>query len=186
KGDDGTQILFGLTLLFITIIFIFTYAIASFNLTSIQNKEFKSKKRHIAIIISNYQFYKHVSYLLVKIRTLLKNLRKESIPYKVYIIEKPVDFNKIIKKNIYGLIIFGHGTKHGLKIKDNIHYYCETKKNNNIKFAVQLHCNKGGKNSIKKYLNCKEFYPSNKIRTAKGINKIITSEEFIKKINKTK
>lgn len=87
----------------------------------------------------------------------------------------------MLTKKVNGLLLFGHGAKHGILIDKKMHYYCETKPNN-IEYAVQFHCNNQGGSSIEKYIPGKEDYQNNEVRRRGDINPILKDRKFLEKL----
>lgn len=142
-----------------------------------------SEKHHIAIIIPYYScITKTLSYGLLQMDKFFKSLDAETIPYRVYLLKEVKEFQEVIdNKNIIGLIIFGHGTRHGLLIDKYICYYCDIKCHTHIKFIAQFHCNDQSGKSLAEYCNCKNEV-SNKLRVAPEINSKLKNKEFIKEL----
>jgi len=146
-----------------------------------RNKEFKGNNPHIALILANNWFpEKYLAYGL-RIDLLIKYLKDNKKPYKVYDRLNAMQIKSIIKnKKVKAVLIFGHGSKHSVQTSENeTLYYCEFAKCHKKDFIAQFHCNPGGGKSLAEYISKEDtlcFITDEKQRDSdinKQINKII-------------
>jgi len=147
-----------------------------------KNSQFNSNKNHIAIILANnYYPWRYMTYGF-RIDKLIKYFKRKNLSYKVYSRVNEYDIKKIINnKNTKGIILIGHGQRHGIKIgKNKIFYYCEVIKAPKKDFVIQLHCNHFGGFSLVDYLakDKKKSFVTDKTLTFKSIEKFI--DEYTK------
>jgi hypothetical protein len=125
-----------------------------------RNKENKSKEDHIALILTNRWSPGRLGQLMyildtytINIRKLVKHLKENKIPYRVYDKVAAEDVkNIIINPKTYLVILIGHGTKHGIATGRNEKlYYCELAEAPQKK-VIQFHCNCYGGNSLSYYI----------------------------------
>jgi hypothetical protein len=139
------------------------------------------KKKHLAIIIVKYDiFFKSMFYMLINTEIFLRRIRKENIPYTVYVVKDKDEFLSVItNKNVKAVFVFGHGQKHGLKFGNELWHYCNIPKMPHIRFVIQFHCNHYTGKSLHEHLGCSGNLVAEDVTIYQDINKFIDSEHYL-------
>jgi len=138
--------------------------------TIFQYPEFQSDKNHSAIILLHYENAETEEGIFDLPLLLIEGFRKNKIPYKVYHVFNPNDFESIFYNNlITDLWIIGHGDHggfcYGKKRRDVDYYsYSKLKKMPPKKFIAQLHCNGGKGESLVSINHSDEGYVTTRIQ----------------------
>lgn len=143
-----------------------------------KNPELSIKNRkYVAIVLANdYYPWRFVTYSF-RIDKIIRYLKKKNKPYKVFTRITPNKLKEITEdKMVKGIILFGHGQKHGIKLsKKKVFYYCEAGKSPKKEFVMQFHCNHYGGTSLVDYIgkDKDKCFVNDKENWIPGINKVI-------------
>jgi hypothetical protein len=141
------------------------------------NSEYKSSKKHIAIVLANnYLPEKILSYAL-DVPKLIKYFKEKHWPYKVYSGIDKNELKRIINNpNAAILYLIGHGRRHGIRVSRNEAVdYCEFHNAPRKKFIAQCHCNQWGGKSLAECMSKRpeKSYITRKKMGDAEINKLI-------------
>jgi len=137
-------------------------------------EEYKIKGDYVGIVVTtnNLQFWKYFAIYTGGLILLIEYFKNKNIPYKLLTnFSSPFDTKKfkelIFDINCKELYISGHGRKHRLQIskKENLYYFLFSSAPKKDKI-VQLHCNHGGGKSLADFLNAKEDFLTDSMRTS--------------------
>lgn len=151
-------------------------------LTIFQFPEFQSNTEHSAIILIHYEKIETEEGIFDLSTLLINGFRENKIPYKVYHVFEPSDFESIFYNNLVkDLWIIGHGDHGGFsygKKRREIDYfsYSKLKKMPAKRFIAQLHCNGGNKESLVSINHPDEGYVTTRIQTLSQIRYFIISK----------
>lgn len=169
--------------------FLFPVALFSWRKRNYVKKNLKngSGENHIAIIIANNYFPENIAgFSFGAVVKLIKHLKKEGKNYRVYNKITSNQLRKVINdKNVSSVFLFGHGEKHGIKVKRNeVVYYCEFSNHPKKHLIAQFHCNHLKGKPLSEYGEEKPVYSfvTDRIQNSNQIEKQvkeIVNERFI-------
>lgn len=133
---------------------------------------------YIAIILANNYFpEKYSPFSIDSINKLVKYLRENKKPYRVY---ERVNINEVRRiinnRDVSSVFLFGHGQRHGIKLgRDEMLYYCEFDNHPKKDLIAQFHCNHLKGKSLADYgLKPRLIFIKNGIQKKYGIDKQIS------------
>jgi hypothetical protein len=144
------------------------------------------EKTHLAIIIVKYDiFFKSMFYMLINVKKFLNRLRKNNVPFSVYLVNNKDEFMKVINNpKVRVVFVLGHGQKHGIKFGNELWHYCNIPKVSHIKYVAQFHCNHYTGKSLHEHLECKGSLLTEDVTIYQDINKFIDSEKYLSNLKK--
>jgi len=140
-----------------------------------QYPEFQSDKKHSAIILIHYEKAEIDKGIFDLPLLLIEGFRKHTLPYKIYHVFAPSDFELIFYNNLVAdLWIIGHGDHGGFcygKKRREIDYfsYSKLERRPPKKFIAQLHCNGGDGESLVSINHPDEGYITTRMQTLSQI-----------------
>ena len=156
-----------IVLLLMVTLFSYLYIYPYFRLRIIVKNNSNHKVSENVFIIPTYPWYKLYHLSIFNLKQVIKQ------NFQIKIVSSINEYKKLISnEKIKRIIVFGHGSKHSLKIQKEIFYYCELSKLTHIEFYGQLHCNHDDGRTAYEIIGCRGY------STNKAIHIVKLNREF--------
>lgn len=138
---------------------LFIYVVTLIKLKRLKDLKTNIPKKNCSVFI-NYSFIKMFYIFTVSFKDFSDR------NFSIHFIDSEEDYiNLLQNKIVENVLVLGHGSRHRLKFKSKILYYCDLPQLKHIRFYGQLHCSHDGGKSAYEIIKCDGYDSGDTITT---------------------